>query len=179
MLKTLSKFKKYPPLPSFHVLQGALSEPCFAFPAFSRLQLIFRDNLGLVFKMLDPSCPGGEEVCFHSDLTACLSKQMFQGSKQVSESETFSVVSDFLDPMDYTVHGILQVRTLEWVAFSFSRGSFWPRDRTRVSCIAGGFFTNWTIREPQKQPKSSLISRETRSQKSDAAGQFLLSQPSQ
>ena len=26
-------------------------------------------------------------------------------------------------PMDYTVHGILQVRILEWVAFPFSRGS--------------------------------------------------------
>ena len=27
------------------------------------------------------------------------------------------------DPMDYTVHGILQARILEWVAFPFSRGS--------------------------------------------------------
>ena len=26
------------------------------------------------------------------------------------------------DPMDYTVHGILQARILEWVAFPFSRG---------------------------------------------------------
>ena len=82
------------------------------------------------------------------------------------------------NPMDYTVYGILQARTLEWVSFPFSRGSSqlpgllhyrwilyqlshmrsprileWvaypfsgassqPRDRTRVSCIAGGFFTN-------------------------------------
>ena len=51
------------------------------------------------------------------------------------------------DPMDYTVHGILQARILEWVAFPFSGGSFWPRDRTRVSCIVGGFFTIWTTRE--------------------------------
>ena len=36
---------------------------------------------------------------------------------------------------------------LEWVAFPFSRGSAWPRNQTRVSCIAGGFFTNWAIRE--------------------------------
>ena len=34
------------------------------------------------------------------------------------------------DPMDYTVHGILHVRILEWVAFSFSRGSSQPRDQT-------------------------------------------------
>ena len=27
------------------------------------------------------------------------------------------------DPIDYTVHGILQARILEWVAFPFSRGS--------------------------------------------------------
>jgi len=86
------------------------------------------------------------------------------------------------DPMDCLVHGILQARILEWVAFPFSRGIFptqgsnpglphcsrilyqlshkgnptileWiaypfssrssqPRNRTRVSWIAGRFFTN-------------------------------------
>ena len=38
-------------------------------------------------------------------------------------------------------------RILKWVAYPFSRGSSQPRNRTRVSCIAGGFFTNWAIRE--------------------------------
>ena len=42
------------------------------------------------------------------------------------------------DPMDYTVHGILQARILEWVAFSFSTRSSQPRDQAQVSCIAGG-----------------------------------------
>ena len=51
------------------------------------------------------------------------------------------------DPVDYTVHGILQARILERVAFSFSRGSSQPRGRTQVSCIVGGFFTSWPIRE--------------------------------
>ena len=41
------------------------------------------------------------------------------------------------DPMNYIVHGILQARILEWVAFPFSRGSSQPRDRTQVSCIVG------------------------------------------
>ena len=90
----------------------------------------------------------------------------------------------------YTVHGILQARILEWVAFPFSRGIFptqglnpglvhcrwilsqlshkgsprilnwvaypfssrfsWPRNWTRVSCIAGGFFTNWATRTSEK-----------------------------
>ena len=34
------------------------------------------------------------------------------------------------DPMDYTVHGILQARILEWVAFPFSRGTSPPRNQT-------------------------------------------------
>ena len=46
-------------------------------------------------------------------------------------------------PPGSSVHGILQAGILEWVAISFSRGSSQPRDRTRVSCIAGRFFTNW------------------------------------
>ena len=46
-------------------------------------------------------------------------------------------------PMDYTVHGILQARILEWVAFPFSRGSSQLRDRTQVSHIADVFFTSW------------------------------------
>ena len=37
-----------------------------------------------------------------------------------------------------SAHGILQARILEWVAFPFSRGSSPPRDRSPVSCIAGG-----------------------------------------
>ena len=38
-------------------------------------------------------------------------------------------------------------RILEWVAYSFSSGSSWPRNQTGVSYTAGGFFTNWTMRE--------------------------------
>ena len=56
------------------------------------------------------------------------------------------------DPMDCSppgssVHGILQVRILEWVAMPFSRGPSRPRDRTQVSCIAGEYFTTWAPRE--------------------------------
>ena len=51
--------------------------------------------------------------------------------------------------MDYTVLGILQVRILEWIAFSFSRGSSQPRDRIQVSLIAGGFLPA----EPQGSPR--------------------------
>ena len=42
--------------------------------------------------------------------------------------------------------GILQARIPEWVAILFSRRSFQPRDRTRVSPIAGRLFTIWATR---------------------------------
>ena len=45
-------------------------------------------------------------------------------------------------------------RILEWVSYAFSRVSSPPRNRTGVSCIAGGFFTNWAIREA---PHCNLI----------------------
>ena len=50
------------------------------------------------------------------------------------------------DPLDwglpgFSVHGIFQVRLLEWVAISFSRGSSRPRDQTQVSRIVGRHFT--------------------------------------
>ena len=51
-------------------------------------------------------------------------------------------------PLGSSVYGILQARILEWVAIPFSRGSSQPKDGTRVSCIAGRFFTIWANREP-------------------------------
>ena len=52
------------------------------------------------------------------------------------------------DPMDCSppgssVHGILQITVLEWVAIPFSRWSSQPRDQTQVSHIANRFFTIW------------------------------------
>ena len=54
------------------------------------------------------------------------------------------------NPIDYTVHGILQASILEGVAVPFSGRSSQPRDQTEVSCIAGGFFTIWVTREAQE-----------------------------
>ena len=48
-------------------------------------------------------------------------------------------------------------RILEWVAYPFSSGFFRSRNQTRVFCIAGGFFTNWAIREALSRPCISLI----------------------
>ena len=38
-------------------------------------------------------------------------------------------------------------RTLEWVAYPFSRGTSWPRNQTEVSYIPHDFFTSWATRK--------------------------------
>ena len=63
-------------------------------------------------------------------------------------AQSLQLYPTLCDPLDYSppsssVHGILQVRILEWVAMPFSKGSSQPRDRIQVSCvfcIAGSFF---------------------------------------
>ena len=67
------------------------------------------------------------------------------------------------DPMDCSppgssVHAILQARILEWEAISFSRGSFWLRDWTCISRIAGRFFTIWATRETPLNSHTSVNS---------------------
>ena len=57
------------------------------------------------------------------------------------------------DVMAYTVHGILQARILEWVAFPFPRGSSQPRNWSQVSCTAGRFLPV----EPQGKPKNTGV----------------------
>ena len=46
--------------------------------------------------------------------------------------------------------GVLQARKLEWVTMLSSRGFPQPKDRTQVSCIAGGFFIVCATREAQE-----------------------------
>ena len=53
--------------------------------------------------------------------------------------------------MDYTVHGILQARMLEWGAFPFSRGSSQPRDQTQAS------HADSLPAEPQGKPKNTGV----------------------
>ena len=64
-----------------------------------------------------------------------------------------SVISDSATPWTVwspsgsSVHGVLQVRILEWAAIPFFRGSYGPRDWTPISCTADRFFTIWATRE--------------------------------
>ena len=78
-------------------------------------------------------------------MTGCITDSMNMSLSKLQEIVKVKVALCCLtlcDSMDYTVHGILQARILEWVAFPFSRGFSQPKDRTHVSHIAGGFFTS-------------------------------------
>ena len=46
-------------------------------------------------------------------------------------------------PPGSSVHGISQVRILEWVVISFSREFFWPRDQAHVPCIRRKVLYQW------------------------------------
>ena len=75
-------------------------------------------------------------VCLSSSLLVRSSEagthmQYFPGCKYWVSVEEVQVAQSCLtlcDPTDYTVHGILQARILEWVDIPFSRGSSQPRD---------------------------------------------------
>ena len=75
---------------------------------------------------------------------------LYMFAKTCSEVRGAQLCPTLCDPTDYTVHGILLARILQWVAVPFSRESSQPRDWTQVSCIAGGFFTSWATREIPK-----------------------------
>ena len=88
---------------------------------------------------------GLEKVSFHSN------PKEKQCQRMLKLLHKIALISYALcDPMGYTVHGILQARILEWIAFPFSRGSSQPRDRTQVPHIAGNFFTSWGTGEAQE-----------------------------
>ena len=72
----------------------------------------------------------------------------YQGSPNILwKVKVAQLCPTLYDPMDYPVHGMLQARILEWVAFPSSRGSSQPRDWTQVSYIADSFFTSWDTGE--------------------------------
>ena len=86
--------------------------------------------------------PGDPDICYR--MIFIFRKSTFISLGEVKVSQPCLTLCNL---MDYTVYGILQARILEWVAFSFPRGSSQPRDRTQISCTEGGFFTTWATRE--------------------------------
>ena len=69
--------------------------------------------------------------------------------------QTASVISDSLQPHGlYIVHGILQARILEWVAFPFSRGCSQSKDHTGLP------HCRWILYQPQDDEKVKWLSEE-------------------
>ena len=96
--------------------------------------IVYTYHIFLIYSSVDDLYPYfgySEQCCYeHTD----------EGESSVAQS-----CPTLCDPMDCklsgsSVHGIFQARVLEWVAIAFSRGSSQPRDRTRVSLIAGRHF---------------------------------------
>ena len=92
----------------------------------------------------------GNHLVFESKATKWVTKE--SGELRGSVTLAVQLCPTLCDPVDCSppgssVHGILWTRTLEWVAVPFSRGSSRCKDWTRVSHIAGRFFTTWATRE--------------------------------
>ena len=95
--------------------------------------------------MPSPPCPLAFLGVWMRHITALdvtiLWRQDFQGLVLVTQSCLILYSSMDFSLSGSSVLGISQARILEWVAISFYRESFPPKDQIWVSCIAGRFFT--------------------------------------
>ena len=81
-------------------------------------------------------------AAYQASLSMGFSRQEYWSGVPLPSPKVAQSCPTLCDSVYHTVHGILQARILEWVAFPFSRGSSQPRDQTLVSRIAGSFFTS-------------------------------------
>ena len=87
-----------------------------------------------------------EVICFHKMAYADTHKLT---SLCLLAAQSCLTLCDPVDcsPPGSSIHGILQARTLRWAAVSFSRGSFWSRNRIHVFCTGRWVFYCWATRE--------------------------------
>ena len=91
---------------------------------------------------------GGSKITADGDCNCEIKRHWLLGRKAITNLPGSSVP------------GILQAKILEWVAISFSRGSSWPRDQTRISSIVSRCFTIWATREVITNLECTLNSRD-------------------
>ena len=122
----------------------------FAFLCLEFFYLVqcHQDSVMLVCKRTEPALP----LLSCNSLEGTENHRILDPEMILMWCEVIQSCPTVCDPMNCSlqrpsVHGIFQARVLEWVVISFSRGSSWPRDQTRVSCIVGRRFTIWAIRE--------------------------------
>ena len=120
--------------PMDYTVHGILQARILEWISCSLLQGIF------LIQGLNPDLPHCSLIIYQLNHQGCPRIASVQFSSVTQSCPTLC------DPMNYTVHGILQARILEWVAFPLSGGSSQPRDWTQISHIAGGFLTRWAAR---------------------------------
>ena len=122
--------------------QGPLEAPVEGVPTLASWSLWRLPVLLGLWPQGPISSPGVTDLLF----CGCLGQSRLPPSYKV-KAKVVQLCPTLCDPVGSRVPGILQARTLEWVAFPFSRGSSQPRDQSQVSRIAGGFFTCRATRE--------------------------------
>ena len=140
-------------LPDLHIGFSRGKSGGLVFPSLSEFYTVYCDphsqgsgivNKAEIYVFLELSCffrdPADVgNLITGSSLTRSNKAWYYHVKMKWSDMKIAQSCPTLLDPMDYTVHGILQDRILKWVAVPFSRGSSQPRDRTQVSHITGRF----------------------------------------
>ena len=102
---------------------------------------------------MEAACIGPDECYTHSEVVLQEKNLKVKIELRIVNSywkwKSLSRVNS-LRPHDCIVHGLLQARILEWVAFPFSRVLPNPGIEPRSTCIANRFFTSWATREAQE-----------------------------
>ena len=93
-------------------------------------------DLGLLVAGLAPGQTSSPATGHRETLSDCKQRQAWVCAKLLQSCPTLCNAMDW-SPPGSSVRGILQARTLVWVAMPFSRGPSGPGDGTRVSCTAG------------------------------------------
>ena len=90
--------------------------------------------------------PPGSSVCgdFPGKNTGVSCHALLQG---IFPTQGSNAGLPYCKPILYHLSHQLSPWIQEWVAYSVSRGSSQPRNRTGVFCVAGRFFTSWATRE--------------------------------
>ena len=107
-------------------------------------------NQGGNSSLLKPDLSEANNISVETSISSCVIRMKCIPYLLWCEVKVAQSCLTLCDPMDYTVHGILQAKILEWVDFPFSRASSQPRDWTQVSHITGRFFTSWVRKEAQE-----------------------------
>ena len=76
---------------------------------------------------------GQQRMRWLDSITNSVDMSLHKLQEIMKDREVWCTAQLSVTPWDYTVHGILQARILEWVIVPFSRGSSQSRDQTQVS----------------------------------------------